>query len=117
MNQLFGGSLCLTDLIEKAKQGHSAFSKAQNGKVYVNILTWINDSPDKYGNSMSHQLSSTKEMREEEGKIYIGNSKKLETNKPVSSGDIQDENFDNIQVRQKSENIAEVANAADDLPF
>lgn len=39
MNQLFGGSLCLTEMIEQAKKGHSAFSKAQNGKVYCNILT------------------------------------------------------------------------------
>lgn len=39
MNQLFGGSICLTELVEQAKKGHSGFSKAQNGKVYCNILT------------------------------------------------------------------------------
>lgn len=100
MNTLYGGSICLTDLIEQARKGHSSFLKAQNGKVYANILTWVNDTPDKYGNTMSHQLSSSKEMRDKEEKFYIGNSKKIETNKPVSSNDVQDDNFDNIPVRQ-----------------
>jgi hypothetical protein len=113
MNQLFGGSICLTDLIDHAKKGHSAFSKAQNGKVYCNILTWINDEKDKFGNTMSHQLSSSKERRDAEGKIYIGNSKKLETSKPVSPNDI-DEDLHNVPVREKAIVQEE---AADDLPF
>lgn len=116
MNQLFGGSICLTDLIEKAKQSHSAFSKAQNGKVYVNILTWINDNPDKFGNTMSHQLSSSKDMRDKEDKFYIGNSKQIETHKPVSSKDVQDENFDNIPIREKKETLVD-SQQSDDLPF
>lgn len=115
MNTLYGGSLCLTDLIENAKKGHSAFSKAQNGKVYVNTLTWVNDTPDKFGNTMSHQLSPSKEMREKEEKTYIGNSKKLETNHPISSSDIQDSSFDNIPVRQSKASQQE--GGADDLPF
>lgn len=112
MNALYGGSICLTDLIAQAKKGHSSFSKAQNGKVYANILTWVNDMPDKFGNSMSHQLSSSKEMREREEKIYIGNSKKLETNQPVSSSEVQDDNFDNLPTRQSKKE-----EPADDLPF
>ena len=48
MNQLFYGSICLTDLIEKAKSKHSAFSKAQNGKIYANVNVWLNETPDKY---------------------------------------------------------------------
>lgn len=113
MNSLFSGSLCLTELLEQAKKGHSAFSKAQNGKVYFNMLTWMNEKPDKYGNIMSHQLSSSKEMREQEGKIYIGNSKELETNKPVSANDINDKGLENIPVREK----ANATEPADDLPF
>jgi hypothetical protein len=112
MNTLYGGSICLTDLIAQAKKGHSSFSKAQNGKVYANILTWVNDTPDKFGNTMSHQLSSIKEMRDKEEKVYIGNSKKLETNQPVSSNDVQEDSFDNIPVRQ-SKAIEE----PDGLPF
>lgn len=108
-NQLFGGSICLTDLIDQAKKGHSAFSKAQNGKVYCNILTWLNEKEDKYGNIMSHQLSSNKDMREAEGLIYIGNSKALQSSKPVTSRDIDDD-LSNVSERVK-------ADAKDDLPF
>lgn len=107
--------MCLTDLIEQAKKGHSAFTKAQNGKIYFNTLTWVNDVPDKYGNSMSHQLSSTKEMREREERIYIGNSKKLESSQPVSSSDVGNDNFDNIPVRESKQSQQE--EPADDLPF
>lgn len=117
-NQLFGGSICLTDLNDQARKGHSAFSKAQNGKIYINILTWLNEEKDKFGNIMSHQLSSSKDMREREGKVYIGNSKPLESSKPVNGGDIPPENdFNNIPVRTKDETNNFSAPIADDLPF
>jgi len=121
-NQLFGGSICITDLMDAVKNGHSAFSKAQNGKVYANILVWQNEEPDKYGNVMSLQLSSTKDMREKEEKIYIGNAKKLETNKPVTSKDIPNDNWDsNVPVRKNQNttesSLAENHSAMDDLPF
>ena len=45
--------------------------------------TWLNEEADKFGNTMSHQLSSKKEMREKEGKIYIGNSKRFESTEPA----------------------------------
>lgn len=112
MNQLFGGSICLTELIEQAKKGHSAFSKAQNGKVYFNILTWLNEKEDKYGNIMSHQLSSQKDMREVEGLIYIGNSKALQSSKPVSVSDV-DVNLDSIPERETKS----ITGEPDDLPF
>jgi hypothetical protein len=113
MNQLFGGSICLTELNEQARNGHSAFSKANNGKIYVNILTWINEEADEYGNTMSHQLSSTKEMREKEKKVYIGNSKPLQTNKPVAKNDIPDESNFNVPTRSKAQDNEPI----DDLPF
>lgn len=114
MNQLFGGSICLTEMVEQAKKGHSAFSKAQNGKVYCNILTWLNEKEDKYGNIMSHQLSSQKDMREVEGLIYIGNSKALQSSKPVTKNDIDDD-FSNVPVREKQSSNTD--NEPDDLPF
>lgn len=110
MNQLFGGSICLTELIEQAKKGHSAFSKAQNGKVYCNILTWLNEKEDKYGNIMSHQLSSQKDMREAEGLVYIGNSKALQSSKPVTKSDV-DVNLDNVPTRDYKKD------EGSDLPF
>lgn len=74
-NKLMTGSLCLTDIVEKAKAGHSAFTKAKNGKIYFNFLQWLNAEPDQYQNNSSLQLNSTKEKKDEEGKCYIGNAK------------------------------------------
>ena len=90
MSQLFTGSICLTDLIEQAKKQHSAFTKAENGKIYFNVQTWLNDDPDKFGNTMSHALNSKKDFKEKEGKVYIGNSKRMESKepKPLSISDI-----------------------------
>lgn len=119
-SQLHGGSICMTDLIETMKLGHSAFSKAQNGKVYFNILIWQNEEPDKFGNNMSLQLSSSKDMREKEDKVYIGNAKKLETNRPVGAKDIPSDNWDaNIPVREKQKSNIDVDKMPTDdgLPF
>jgi hypothetical protein len=89
MSTLLTGSICLTDLIEKAKQKHSAFSKANNGKIYFNFSQWINDEPDNYGNHSSIRLNSKKDQAEAEGKVYIGNAKKYEQKEPepISSQD------------------------------
>lgn len=75
MSNRINSSICLTDLSDKYRAGHSAFTKANNGKVYVNLTTWINDSPDSYGNNVSHQLNSKADKREAEGKVYVGNGK------------------------------------------
>ncbi len=92
MSKLNSGSLCLTDLIEQAKKGHSAFTKAGNGKIYVNVLLWDNDELDKYGNKYSMQLNSTKEMKDTEGKIYVGNFKPVEKKEPepLKKTDLED---------------------------
>lgn len=89
MSKLMGGSLCLTDINANAKIGHSAFSKGKNGKIYFNINIWLNDQKDKYDNDASIQLNSTKELRDTEGKIYIGNAKYVEAGpaEPLAAGD------------------------------
>lgn len=87
MSQLFYGSVCITDLIAKAKEKHSAFVKGNNGKIYCNISVWMNDQEDKYGNILSLLLSSKKELKEQEGKTYIGNCKKSEFKEPAPIGD------------------------------
>lgn len=93
MSQMLTGSLCFTDFREALKKAHSSGSKSANGKIYANIVIWINDEPDKFGNTVSIQLNSTKEKREEEGKIYIGNAKPMAQAVPeaVSSNDIDDD--------------------------
>ncbi len=103
MSKLYSGSICLTDLLDQAKKMHSSFQKAQsNQKVYVNILIWENDEVDKYGNTHAIQLNSTKEKKDAEGKIYIGNVKPVERKEPqpISESD-----------------AATFTTAIDDLPF
>lgn len=90
MSQLLSGSICLTDVLEKAKAGHSAFQKAKNGKIYFNIAQWVNDEADQYGNVSSIQLSSTKEKREAEGKVYIGNCKPIPKAEPEPIDPVND---------------------------
>ena len=90
MSKLYGGSLCLTEIIEKAKAGHSAFTKASNGKVYFNVNIWHNDAPDKFDNVISVQLNSKQDKRDAEGKVYIGNAKEVKASAPapVTASDI-----------------------------
>lgn len=92
MSKRLYGSLDLTRLIEKAKEGHSAFRKAEsNGHIYVNINQWINDEKDAKGNDSSITLNSSKEKKEEEGKVYIGNLKISEAKSgdaPVGETDV-----------------------------
>jgi hypothetical protein len=87
MSQLFYGSICITDLLEQAKVKHSAFSKGTNGKIYCNVNIWLNDEEDKFGNIVSAQLNPTKERKDIDAKIYIGNFKKSEGAKPLSDND------------------------------
>jgi hypothetical protein len=76
MSKLINASICFTELMDHAKKAHSAFSRSEkNQKAYVNVQIWINDEQDKYGNDASLMLNSTKEKRESEGKVYIGNGK------------------------------------------
>lgn len=119
-SQFLVGSICLTTLIEKAREGHSAFSKSQkDGKVYFNYAEWINDEPNEYGQHSSILLSSSKEMKDIEGKVYVGNGKRYE-NKPVTASDIPKDNWDaNIPVREKKPTGEEQSNqpVPNDLPF
>ena len=79
MAQLLNGSLDLTLILEMAKAKHSAFSKSdKNGHIYFNITQWINDEPNQFGQHSSLLLNSSKEMKEQEPKCYIGNAKKVE---------------------------------------
>lgn len=102
-NELFYGSICITDLIEQAKVKHSAFSKGNNGKIYCNVNVWLNEKEDKYGNIMSAQLNPTKERKDKDAKLYIGNFKRSEV-KPINDRDID----------AVSKDLEEVAS---DLPF
>lgn len=104
MNQLLNGSLDLTMILEKAKAKHSAFSKStKNNHIYFNITQWINEEPNEFGQHSSLLLNSaSKEKQAEEGKVYIGNAKKVEgggNQEPINDA------------------VAQELPAIDDLPF
>lgn len=75
MGRMITGSIDLTKLLEQARLQHSAFKKADNGHIYINVLVWENDQPDKFGNNFSVQLNAKKDAPDTEKKIYIGNMK------------------------------------------
>jgi hypothetical protein len=103
MAESYYGGICLTDVLAALNDKHSAFNKADNGKIYMNVTVCINDSVDTYGNSAAIQLNSKDHANEK--KKYIGNLKK---NKPkdtaVTSADV-------------AEVQAQFKNPLDDLPF
>ena len=72
------GSICLSDISEQYKKGHSAFSKVtdKNGveKIYMSFTGWCNDCTDTY-KDFSLQLNSKQDKQEAEGKVYVGNGK------------------------------------------
>jgi hypothetical protein len=90
MGKMITGSLDLTKLLEQARISHSAFKKADNGHIYINVLVWENEQPDKYGNNFSVQLNAKKDAPETEKKIYVGNLKYQEggTGAPPTAADI-----------------------------
>lgn len=103
-SKLFSGSICISDLLEQLRKPHSAFTKSpKNDKIYANILIWENMNPDEDWKTISLQLNSTKEMKEQEGKIYIGNASPMKSKDPVPLTEAEAKSF--------------IDNAPNDLPF
>jgi hypothetical protein len=98
MSKLLYGSIDFSKLLELAKSGNKAFSKAENGKIYLNLNVWINDTKDQYGNDASIQTSFKDASKED--KIYFGNLKLSEQQAP----------------KPLEENNSDIP-SADDLPF
>ena len=72
-NKLYTGNLCLTDLFDAAKNGHSSiYTYEKNGKLYAAIMMWHNEEPDQRGNTHKIQLNSKKELKENEERVYFG---------------------------------------------
>lgn len=72
-------SICVSDIPK------DRILKHENGKMYMNLSTWDNDEPDKFGNDFSISMSPTKEeierrkAGEKVDRIFIGNGKIWET--------------------------------------
>lgn len=74
------GSIDFSKLLELAKKGDKAFSRASNGKLYLNLNVWVNDEKDQFGNDASIQTSFKDATKEE--KHYFGNLKVSEFKEP-----------------------------------
>jgi len=82
-------------IISKDKDG----KVFENGAKYLNIVVWVNDQVDAFGNIASVQQSLSKEERENGVKsVYIGNLK------------------ENVQTQQQNSNTQQnsVSNEPDD---
>ena len=100
MSKLLTGSIDLTK-IDKTKivSTDKNGKPFENGAKYLNVVVWINDEADKYGNNASIQISQSKEEREAGVKAtYIGNLKEP-------------------QSRSNEQTTTRTASVADDLPF
>lgn len=81
MGKPFMGSINLSKLNANAKLGHSSFTKAgKDNNVFVNVTLWINDEPDKFGNTMSVHLNPKQDSGDE--KVYFANFKPSEAKQP-----------------------------------
>lgn len=107
MSKMLIGSIDLnkvdkSKIITKDKNG----KPFENGAKYLNVVVWVNDQEDNYGNIASIQQSISKEERESGVKAtYIGNLKDLQSNQPP-----QPQN-------NNSNNSVAKADEPDDLPF
>jgi hypothetical protein len=83
----FYGSIDFSKLLEQAKAGNKAFTKNENGKIYLNVRVWVNDELDKYGNVASFQ--SNFKGAQKEDKFYFGNLKEsIAVEEAVQSNDV-----------------------------
>lgn len=87
------GSIDFSKLLEQAKAGNKAFTKNENGKIYLNVKVWVNDELDKFGNCASFQSSFKGATKED--KFYFGNLKEsTPTEEKVNPSDIpSDDDF------------------------
>ena len=83
------GSIDFSKLIEQAKAGNKAFTKTENGKIYLNVRVWVNDELDKFGNCASFQ--SNFKGAQKEDRFYFGNLKEsVAVEEQVTESDIPD---------------------------
>lgn len=93
MSERLYGSLDVTEIFKLMQGGHTSVSKSEkNGKIYMNVVVWLNDTEDQYGQIASIQPSPHKNASEVEKaatkKIYIGNLKMAKP-EPIGDGDVK----------------------------
>ena len=116
MSTRFYGSLNISEVFDLLNKKHSAFSKGDNGKVYASVNVWLSDEPDKFGNVLSIQLNTSKDLREKDGQPYIGNCKEAQKQQVTSRDAGQFSIPNDIPVRDN--NVAsDISEPISDLPF
>lgn len=81
MNRRFYGSINVQN-IDKTK-----LVKGEKG-LYSNVVVWVNDEADEFGNKMSIQLAQSKEEADAGvDKIYLGNLKESESKVKMATED------------------------------
>lgn len=95
MSKMLTGSIDLTK-IDKSKvvttdKNGNPFT---NGAKYLNVVVWLNDESDQYGNNASIQISQSKEEREQKQKaVYIGNLKSFKSEQKTPSSNQEDDDL------------------------
>jgi hypothetical protein len=85
-------SICVSDIPKERLLKH------ENGKVYLLLQTWDNDTPDKFDNDFSVSMQLTKEEQEKKKKgeevkrIFLGNGRIWEEKgmQPLSEEEVDD---------------------------
>lgn len=90
MSNLFLGRINLTKIDKDKLLKSDKTTKNKHGKeipnVWMDVTVWLNDTPDKYGNTLAIQQSTSKD----EPKVYIGNCKPWQApkNDPVEDAEV-----------------------------
>lgn len=114
MSQLFYGSINVSELVQRAKEKHSGFITGNNGCIYANVSVWLNDKPDKFGNTMSIQVNPSKDKKDVDERFYIGNCKQSDGPKPVSEKDVSGLDLSGVDIPKSA---GKDNQPSDDLPF
>ena len=80
----------ITASIDVMKIKKELLIKGEKG-TYLNLVIWVNDEPDKFGNDVSFEQKTEKESN----KIYLGNGKTYKPKEEQSNlpaGDIGNDN-------------------------
>jgi len=70
MSRLLLGSINLTELSKKVKNGEIDVFTSKTGIKYANVAMWINDNPNEYD-----QVASLSHKNEKGATTYLGNFK------------------------------------------
>ena len=69
------GSICLSELNELAKAGHSAFTRSQDGRIYCNFTGWCNSANDDF-KDFSANVNGKQDEKEKDAGILNGRKSK-----------------------------------------